>query len=63
MSKQEKRVHHVTRPEDRIPLLQLVAYGFGGIIPIALFNIAGQLMGLIGNISLGLSALWLGVIF
>ena len=62
MSKQEKRVHHVTRPEDRIPLLQLVAYGFGGIIPIALFNIAGQLMGLIGNISLGLSALWLGVI-
>lgn len=62
MSKQEKRVHHVTSPEDRIPLLQLVAYGFGGIIPIALFNIAGQLMGLIGNISLGLSALWLGVI-
>ena len=62
MSKQKKRVHHVTSPEDRIPLLQLVAYGFGGIIPIALFNIAGQLMGLIGNISLGLSALWLGVI-
>jgi GPH family glycoside/pentoside/hexuronide:cation symporter len=40
----------------------LLAYGSGGIIPIALFNIAGQLMGLIGNIGLGLSAFWLGVI-
>jgi len=51
-----------TKPKGQIPTLQLVAYGFGGIIPIALFNIAGQLMGLIGNISLGLSALWLGVV-
>jgi GPH family glycoside/pentoside/hexuronide:cation symporter len=55
-------LRHVTQPEDRIPLQQLVAFGFGGIIPIALFNIAGQLMVLIGNISLGLSAFWLGVI-
>lgn len=41
---------------------QLAAYGAGGIIPIALFNIAGILVGLMGNISLGLSAFWLGVI-
>jgi len=61
MSKKKKH-KGVTQPTNRIPMLQLVAYGFGGIIPIALFNIAGQLMGLIGNISLGLSALWLGVI-
>lgn len=47
---------------DRIPLPQLAAYGAGGIIPIALFNVAGILVGLMGNISLGLSALWLGVI-
>lgn len=47
---------------DRIPLHQLAAYGAGGIIPIALFNIAGILVGLMGNISLGLSAFWLGVI-
>jgi GPH family glycoside/pentoside/hexuronide:cation symporter len=47
---------------DRIPLGQLAAYGAGGIIPIALFNIAGILVGLMGNISLGLSAFWLGVI-
>lgn len=39
-----------------------MAYGMGGLIPIALFNIAGQLMGLLGNISLGLSAFWLGTI-
>ncbi|HUW92056.1 MAG TPA: MFS transporter [Bacteroidales bacterium] len=51
-----------TKPEDRIRFSQLAAYGAGGIIPIALFNIAGQLVGLMGNISLGLSAFWLGVI-
>lgn len=47
---------------SRVPLKQLVVYGAGGLIPIALFNIAGQLVGLIGNISLGLSAFWLGAI-
>ena len=51
-----------TKPEDRIRFSQLAAYGAGGIIPIALFNIAGILVGLMGNISLGLSAFWLGVI-
>src|SRR5215471_8462233 len=50
------------RTEDRIHFSQLAAYGAGGIIPIALFNIAGILVGLMGNISLGLSAFWLGVI-
>lgn len=56
---------HAPRPiqsDDRISWPRLLAYGSGGIIPIALFNIAGQLMGLIGNIGLGLSAFWLGVI-
>jgi GPH family glycoside/pentoside/hexuronide:cation symporter len=48
--------------QDRVSWYQLIAYGMGGVVPIALFNIAGQLMGLLGNISLGLSALWLGVI-
>ncbi len=53
---------HITAAEDRVPWYQLIAYGMGGLIPIALFNIAGQLMGLLGNISLGLSAFWLGTI-
>ncbi len=48
--------------QDRISLFQLAAYGAGGIIPIALFNVAGVLVGLMGNISLGLSAFWLGII-
>jgi|GEM_PF-95243 len=47
---------------DRVPLSVLITYGAGGIIPIALFNVAGILVGLMGNISLGLSAFWLGVI-
>ncbi len=51
-----------TQTRHHVPFTQLFAFGVGGIIPIALFNIAGQLMGLIGNISLGLSAFWLGVI-
>ncbi len=53
---------HATVTDDRVPWKQLIAYGAGGVIPIALFNIAGQLMGLLGNISLGLSAFWLGTI-
>jgi GPH family glycoside/pentoside/hexuronide:cation symporter len=50
------------KSEDKINFTQLAAYGAGGIIPIALFNIAGILVGLMGNISLGLSAFWLGAI-
>jgi glycoside/pentoside/hexuronide:cation symporter, GPH family len=53
---------HTTAAKDRVSWNQLIAYGMGGLIPIALFNIAGQLMGLLGNISLGLSAFWLGTI-
>lgn len=46
----------------RVPWSTVIAYGFGGLVPVALYNIAGQLIGLIGNIGLGLSAFWLGVI-
>jgi len=62
MAEQESNAVHKTKLEDRIHFSQLAAYGAGGIIPIALFNIAGILVGLMGNISLGLSAFWLGVI-
>lgn len=62
MEEQEQSAVHQTRPEDRLHFGQLAAYGAGGIIPIALFNIAGILVGLMGNISLGLSAFWLGAI-
>jgi GPH family glycoside/pentoside/hexuronide:cation symporter len=62
MAEQETTAVHKTKSEDRIRFSQLAAYGAGGIIPIALFNIAGILVGLMGNISLGLSAFWLGVI-
>ncbi len=54
--------HHTTAAADRVPWHQLIAYGMGGLIPVALFNIAGQLIQLLGNISLGLSAFWLGTI-
>lgn len=51
-----------TGPDERLKFSQFAAYGAGGIIPIALFNVAGILVGLMGNISLGLSAFWLGAI-
>lgn len=62
MKEAEATTDHSTKPEDRIRFGQLAAYGAGGIIPIALFNVVGILVGLMGNISLGLSAFWLGVI-
>jgi len=62
MKEKEAPSDYSTKPEDRIHFSQLAAYGAGGIIPIALFNIAGILVGLMGNISLGLSAFWLGAI-
>ena len=62
MSLQVKDSGDISDPNSRISFSQLAAYGSGGIIPIALFNVAGILVGLMGNISLGLSAFWLGVI-
>ncbi|MHC1704393.1 MAG: MFS transporter [Tenuifilaceae bacterium] len=62
MKEPENSTQHITKHEDKIHFSQLAAYGAGGIIPIALFNIAGILVGLMGNISLGLSAFWLGAI-
>ena len=53
---------HTTAADERVPWSQLIAYGMGGVIPIALFNIAGQLMSLLGNISLGLQPFVLGAI-
>lgn len=51
-----------TAAEDRVPWNQLITFGLGGLIPIALFNIVLQLVPLLGNISLGISAVWLGAI-
>lgn len=62
MNQKEPAAAQISNPDDRIKFSQLAAYGSGGIIPIALFNIAGILVGLMGNISLGLSAFWLGLI-
>ncbi|MEZ6243291.1 MAG: MFS transporter [Phycisphaerales bacterium] len=53
--------HHHTAARDRIPWIQLIAYGMGGFVPIALFNSVGQLSGLILNVGLGISAILVGV--
>ncbi len=59
---EEIKIDRSTKKEDKVPFSQLAAYGSGGFIPIALFNVVGILVGLMGNISLGLSAFWLGAI-
>ncbi len=56
-----KYEHHRTAARDRIPWIQLIAYGMGGFVPIALFNSVGQLSGLILNVGLGISAIMVGV--
>ena len=55
------RHHHTTAARDRIPWVQLIAYGLGGFVPIALFNSVGQLSGLIVNVGLGVSVILVGV--
>jgi GPH family glycoside/pentoside/hexuronide:cation symporter len=62
MKERDKHTAKAAGPNDHLSFGQLAAYSAGGIIPVALFNIAGQLVGLMGNISLGLSAFWLGLI-
>lgn len=62
MENQQAQKPNVTKAKNRISISQLAAYGSGGIIPIALFNSVGILIGMMGNISLGLSAFWLGFI-
>lgn len=62
MEKSKSMIDLKKNRPDKINFGQLAAYGTGGIIPIALFNVAGILVGLMGNISLGLSAFWLGFI-
>lgn len=57
----EQIKHHTTAARDRIPWVQLIAYGMGGFVPIALFNSVGQLSGLILNVGLGISAILVGV--
>ncbi len=56
-----EHAHHQTAARDRIPWVQLVAYGMGGFVPIALFNSVGQLSGLIVNVGLGISAILVGL--
>lgn len=53
--------HHTTARRDRIPWIQMIAYGLGGFVPIALFNSVGQLSGLIVNVGLGVSVILVGV--
>ncbi len=53
--------HHKTAQRDKIPWIQMIAFGMGGFVPIALFNSVGQLSGLILNVGLGLSAILVGV--
>jgi len=54
--------HHVTAGQDRLPVSQKIAYGLGGIVPIALANIVFMLIGIIGNIGLGISLLMLNFV-
>ena len=52
--------HHVTAPEDRVPLSQKVAYGMGAVVTIVAVNSVVQLTNLVYIVGLGVSAIWIG---
>ena len=52
---------HKTAAADRVPWVQLIAYGLGGFVPIALLNSVGQLSGLITNVGLKMDARLVGL--
>lgn len=51
---------HVTRPGDRVPVSQKIAYGFGAIVTIVAVNSVVQLTSLVYVVGLGVSAIWIG---
>jgi len=54
------REHHVTAPEDQVPVSQKVAYGLGAIVTIVAVNSVVQLTSLVYVVGLGISAIWIG---
>lgn len=56
----KSREHHVTAPEDRVPVAQKIAYGMGGVVTIMALNAVQILTGLVYVAGLGVSAIWIG---
>ena len=52
--------HHATAPEDRVPVMQKVAYGLGAVVTIVAVNSVVQLTSLVYVVGLGVSAIWIG---
>src|SRR5687767_8358315 len=52
--------HHVTAPEDRVPLSQKIAYGTGMIVTVVAVNSVVQLTSLFYVVGLGVSAVLIG---
>jgi GPH family glycoside/pentoside/hexuronide:cation symporter len=52
--------HHVTAPEDRVPVSQKIAYGLGAVVTIVAVNSVVQLTSLVYVVGLGISAIWIG---
>lgn len=52
--------HHVTAPEDRVPVSQKIAYGMGMIVTVVAVNSVIQLTNLVYIVGLGVSAIWIG---
>src|SRR5215470_9728636 len=52
--------HHVTAPEDRVPVAQKIAYGLGAMVTTVSVNSVVQLASLVYVVGLGISAIWIG---
>src|SRR5436190_22896127 len=60
MTVMSARVHHVTAPQDRVPVAQKIAYGLGAAVTIVAVNSVVQLASLVYVVGLGISAIWVG---
>lgn len=55
-----KKNHHITSQEDRLPFIQKTGYGIGAVVTVVAVNSLMQLTGLFYVKGLGISVIWLG---
>ncbi len=57
-----KHMHHVTAPEDRVPLVQKVGFGIGALVPVIAVNAVGGLTQLFLNVGLKVNPVLVGIV-
>jgi GPH family glycoside/pentoside/hexuronide:cation symporter len=56
------RQHHVTAPEDRVPVSQKIGFGIGALVPVIAVNAVGGLTQLFLNVGLKVNPVLVGIV-